>query len=269
LGVLAIGVSRAPVPSGEKIETLGGTGGGAVDGLIGSSVDEIVAGIFDALCVWKFSGVVGGAEFVAAGIGFARLVPGRVDGMDAVADFLDEDWRVFNLEVEAGGVLIVGIAIAGEDRGFDVQRAPGNDPNFRCGSGGRIERLEGGRKKIAEGVVQRLDDVGSAVFLIAVEVEAGELSCAEKESIVEKGLLEPEGVEARGMSTDQTAGIGDDANVGAKIDAILPETGGVEGETVCQPVSLPKSMSIVPRIRPQPVLSWVRPPTGLERRSAT
>ena len=34
------------------------------------------------------------------------------------------------------------------------------------------------------------------------------------------------------MSTDETAGIGDDAHVGAKIDAILPKAGGVEGETV-------------------------------------
>jgi len=178
------------------------------------------------------SGVVSGTEFVTAGIGFARLGVGRFGGIDAVADFFDEDGRVFDLEVEASRVLIVGVAIAGENRGLDVESAPGNDANFRGGSGGRIEGFEGGGEKIAEGVVQRLDDVGGAVFLIAVEVQAGELPCAEEESIVKERLLEPEGIEARSMSANETAGIGDHAHVSAKIDAILPEAGDVESETV-------------------------------------
>jgi hypothetical protein len=164
-------------------------------------------------------------------------------------------------------ILLVRITVTGQDLGFYVEPAPRNDLNFRC-RGGRIEGPEGGRKKIAEGVVERLDDEGGAVFLIALEVETGELSCAEEESIVEKGLLEPEGVEARSMSTDETDRIGDDAHVGANIDAILPEAGGVEGETVSASefaeVDVDRAADTA-----QPVLSWVRPPPGLERRSAT
>jgi hypothetical protein len=229
---LAVGVRGTPVPSGEKVEPLRGTGGGSVDGLIGPSVNEIVAWIFNALRVWKFSGVIRGAEFVVTGILFARLAVRRFGGIDEVADFVHEDRRIFNLEVEAGGVLLIGIAIAGEHRCFDIQRALGNHPNFRRRSCSRIKGLEGGRKKVAEGIVQRLDDVGAAIFLNAVKIEAGELSCAEKEAIVQKGLLEPKRIEARSMSADEAARIGDDAHVSAKIDAILPESGDVEGKTV-------------------------------------
>jgi len=51
LGVLSIGLRRAPVPTGKKIETLRGTGRCAEDGLIGHAVKEIISGRFDSLCI--------------------------------------------------------------------------------------------------------------------------------------------------------------------------------------------------------------------------
>ena len=117
--------------------------------------------------------------------------------------------------MEAGGILIVRIAVSGENRGFDVYAAARllrvaeavqADVSRGYGSWiiGQIRIVE----DIAQGVAEGLDEVVAAVLLIAKEIPTGHLSHTNGDNAVSKLFLQPIGIHAKHMDAVEAAGIG-------------------------------------------------------------
>ena len=73
-----------------------------------------------------------------------------------------------------------------------------------------------------------LQDVGTAVLLVSIKIQAGELAGANEDLIVCESLFEPPGVKTQRVGANQAAGIRDATDVLAQVSASLSKGGDVE-----------------------------------------
>ena len=70
---------------------------------------------------------------------------------------------------------MIRVAVAGENGGFQVKSVVQKALHLRSGRARRIERFIVDREEVPERVIQRLDQIGRAVFLITVKIESCQL----------------------------------------------------------------------------------------------
>src|SRR5260370_23106496 len=119
--------------------------------------------------------------------------------------FEQEGWRIANWGVGGGGIRVIGIPVASRDGALHVEMTHWRDENLRSGRTCRIERLEDGTEQIAERIAEGLDEPSTAVFLIAIKIQTGQLPRSDSHLIVQKELLHPEGIQPRAVLTHQIA----------------------------------------------------------------
>src|SRR5262249_30220950 len=135
-------------------------------------------------------------------------------------------------EVGAGRILVIGIAIAGHDGALHVEMTRWREENLRPRRTCRIERLEYGTEQIAERIAEGLDKPGTAVFLIAIEIQTGQLSGSDSHLIVQKELLHPEGIQTRSVLTHQIARVSESPDFATQAGSRLPQPRGVKAESL-------------------------------------
>ena len=121
--------------------------------------------------------------------------------------------------------------IPGRHHGFDVNVVDRNDTNLCRRRRRRIKRLVG-VEKIVERIPHRLEDEGRRVMLCAVEVLRRKLSRSRDNPIVHPALLEPPGIEPKGVGAGHPARTGDRSQVGSEIAAALPHRSRVKVQPV-------------------------------------
>ena len=183
--------------------------------------------------ILKFAAIVGGAKLILSWVSLRNVRPIGTRRLDDVSDLIYKHWSVGDLEMKAGRVLDVRIAVSRKRCGFHIKIHCWGKSNFRCRCRSRVEGFMRRAEQIAHGVVQGLDDVGRAVFLIAVEVQAGKLTDFHKDFAVAKRLLKPPRIQSPSMSADQTAGICNSSNFCSQVGAELPHTSRMECKPLC------------------------------------
>jgi hypothetical protein len=133
--------------------------------------------------------------------------------------------------MEACGVLLVWIAVAGQNRRLDIESTPRKELNLCRWCRRRVKRFKRGGKQVAESIIQWFDEIRSAVFLIAVEVEARKLTCADEKTIAKESQLQPN-ESNRVVCALTSHWICKCPNVSAEIVTELPEAGRMERQTI-------------------------------------
>jgi hypothetical protein len=228
LNVFAADVSGAPIESESRVESAIRTCLHAEQGLICLAINRIVTSAQVPGWVRKVSAVVYGAELVNAGVGLtarqARLRCTSVGRRIHEVPCLEKKvWGIPNRKMKAGGILMIGVSIPGHHGTLHIEIPHWREPYLGSRGAGRIERLEDRAKEVAVRVGEGLHEPGAPIFLIAIKVEPSQLPGSHPEFVAEKVLLEPEGVETRGVGTHQIARIGERSDLAAKVGSRLPQ----------------------------------------------